>query len=88
MCIHKILRPATPPQQPNQVVMPANPPSQPNQVVMPANPPSQPNHMEMPPDHEHMELDIPEDLQDLIDILEEVLLDFDAWAYSVLDYQW
>ena len=41
----------------------------------------------MPSGHEHMELDIPEDTSDLIDILEEVLSDFDAWAHNVLDYE-
>ena len=38
LCIHKIPRPATPP-QPNQVDMPATSPPQPNQVDISATPP-------------------------------------------------
>ena len=41
----------------------------------------------MPP-YELMELYIPKDMSDLIDIPEEVLSDFDAWAHSVLDCEW
>ena len=58
LCIHKIPRPATPPLQPNQVEVPEIP-LQPNQVEMPLGP-------------EYMEVDIPEDIPDLIDIPEEV----------------
>ena len=43
---------------------------------------------EMPPEPELMELDIPENIPDLKDVPEEVLLDFDARAHSVLGYQW
>ena len=75
LCIHEIPRPAIPPPQPNEVEMPANPLLQPDQV-------------EMPPEPELMESDIPEDIPDLIDIPEEVLSDFNAWAHSVLDYEW
>ena len=42
----------------------------------------------MPSEPELIELDIPEDIRDLIDILGEVLSDFDAWEHSVLDYEW
>ena len=61
---------------------------QPNEVEIPATPPPQPEQVEMPLQYELMELDIPEDMPDLIDFLEEVLLDFDVWAHSVLDYEW
>ena len=42
----------------------------------------------MPPEPQLMELNIPEDIPDLIDIPEEMLLDFDGWAHSMLDYKW
>ena len=48
----------------------------------------QPNQVEMPPDSELMELDVQEDILDLIDIPKVRLMDFDAWAHSVLNYQW
>ena len=41
----------------------------------------------MPLDYELMELDILEDILDLLDIPEEVMSDFDAWAQDVLNYQ-
>ena len=34
----------------------------------------------MPPDYELMDLDTPEDLPDLLDVSEEVLSNFNAWA--------
>ena len=37
----------------------------------------------MPPDHELMELDIPEDVPEFKDVLEEVI-----WLQSVLSYPW
>ena len=55
---------------------------------MPATPLSQPDQLQMPPDQEHMEIDIPENTLDFIDVPEEVISDFDAWAHSVLDYPW
>ena len=33
-----------------------------------------------------MELDIPEDIPDLIDVPEDVMSDFDAWAHDMLSY--
>ena len=66
----------------------ATPSPQPNHVEMPEAPSPQPKHVEMPPEYELMELDIPEDMPDLIDILEEVLSDVDAWTHSVLEYEW
>ena len=93
--IHKIPRAATstptqssghasnPTAQPNQVDMPATPPLQPNQVDMLITPSPQPGQVD-----ELMELDIPEDIPDLIDVPEEVLSDFEAWTHSMLDYPW
>ena len=42
----------------------------------------------MPPEQEQMDIGIPEDLPDLIDVPDELLSDFDSWAHSVLEYQW
>ena len=75
LCIHKISRPETLSPQPNQVEMPETSTLQSDQVVM-------------PPEPQLMGIDIPEDIPDLIDVPEEILLDFDAWAHSVLDYQY
>ena len=74
LCIHKIPRPATPLPQPNQGV--------------PATPPPQSDQIDMPQTHELKELNITGDIPDLIDVLEEVISDFDAWGQSVLDYPW
>ena len=35
-----------------------------------------------------MEIEILEDIPDLLDVPDEVLSDFEAWAQSVLDYPW
>ena len=70
--------------KPNKVEMPAIPPA----TQSSGNPTPKPEQVEIPPQYELMELDIPDNMPDLIDILEEVLLDFDAWAHSVLDYEW
>ena len=35
-----------------------------------------------------MDIKILEDLPDLINVLKELLSDFDSWAHSVIDYQW
>ena len=48
--------------------------------------PPQPDQVEIPLDL--MELDIPGDMPDLIDVPEEVISDFDARAQNVLDYPW
>ena len=58
-----------------------------HQIPRPATPPLQPNQLEMLPEPEHMDIDIPEDIADLIDISKEILSDFDAWAQSILEYQ-
>ena len=47
---------------------------------MPATPSPQPDQVEMPTGHELMESDIQENIPELIDVLDEVLSDFDAWA--------
>ena len=75
--------PTTPPLQPNQVDMPATTPHQPNQVEMLAIPPLQSGQVD-----ELIELEIPEDILDFIDIPEKGLSDFDVWAHSMLDYPW
>ena len=54
--------------------MPATPSQKPNQGV-PATPPQQPDQIELPPDHRLMELDIPEDIPDLIDVPDKVISD-------------
>ena len=84
LCIHEIPRPAIPTSQTNQGV-PAIQPPHPNQGV-PAMPPQQPGQVERPPDV--LKLDIPESIPDLLDVPEEVISDFEAWAQSVLDYPW
>ena len=66
LCIHEIPRLATPTQWPNQGV--------------PATPPLLPDQIEMLPDHDLMDLDIPGDIPDLLDVPEGVISDFDAWA--------
>ena len=81
ICIHDIPRLATPSQCPKP--MPATSPSQPDQGV-PATPPEQPDQVEVPPEFELMELDVPEDIPDWLDISEEVMSDFDAWDQDVL----
>ena len=54
---------------------------------MPATSTPQPNVVKMPPELA-MELDILGDIEDLIDVPEGMLSDFDAWAHSLLDYIW
>ena len=75
LCIHQIPRPATPPLQPNPVEMPATPAQQSDQV-------------KMLPEPEPMDTGIPGDIPDLIHVPKEILWDSDAWAHSVLEYQW
>ena len=43
--------------------------------------------MEVSPEFELMELDIPKDTPDLLDVPQEVMSDLDAWAQYVLRYQ-
>ena len=63
------------------------PPLWPTQRVT-ATSPLQPDQIEMPPDYELMELDIPEDTPDLLDVPEEVISSFNALVQNVLHYQW
>ena len=81
----KILRPATPSPHPQPVQ--ATQPLKPDQGV-PATLPQQPEQVEVPLEFELMELHIPEDIPDLLDIPEEVMSNFDAWAQDVLSYQY
>ena len=64
LCIHEIARLEMPPIQPNKGVPPTSPPV--------------PDQIEMPPDHELMDLEIPEGILDLLDVPEEVISDFEA----------
>ena len=82
ICIHEIPRPATPTAQP----VPAIPPLQPDQGI-PAMLPQQPDQVEVLLEFELMEPDIPEDIPDLLDVPQEVMSEFDAWAHDVLSYQ-
>ena len=59
---------------------------QPNQGL-PDTPPQQSNQVEVPPELELMELDVPDDIPDLIDVPKDIVLDFEAWAHDVLSYQ-
>ena len=63
------------------------PPQQPNKGV-PATPPKQPDQVEVPQDFELMEPNILEDIPDFIDIPEDMILDFHAWSWDRLSYQW
>ena len=60
--------------------------SQPN-PHSPNKEPQQSDQVEVPPEVQLMELDIPEDISDLLDVPQEVMSDFDAWANDVLSYQ-
>ena len=42
----------------------------------------------MLPEPEQMDIEIPGDLPDLIDVHEELLSNFDSKAHGVLEYQW
>ena len=52
---------------------------------VPAAPPQ--HQLEVHQEAEQMELDIPDNIPDLLNVLEEVMFDFDAWAKDVLIYQ-
>ena len=43
--------------------------------------------MEGPQELELMELDVPDDISDLIDMPEDIVSDFEAWAHDVLSYE-
>ena len=49
--------------------------------------PRKPDQVEVPRQFELMEQDIPDDIPDLLDIPQEVMTDFDAWAHDVPSYQ-
>ena len=84
LCIHEIPRLAIPP--PHQQPIPATPSIQPDQGL-PDTPPQQPNQVEVPPQLELMELDVPDDIPDFVDVPEDLVLDFETWAHDVLSYQ-
>ena len=87
LCIHKILRPATPPNQLPPQPIPAILPLLFNQEL-PVTPPPQPDQLVMSPDYELIYLAIPEDIPDLLDAAEDVMSDFNAWTQDVLHYQY
>ena len=49
--------------------------------------PQQPDQVEVPPEFELMEMAIPKDMPDLLDVPQEVMSDFKAWTNDVLIYQ-
>ena len=59
-----------------------------HQIPKPATPSPQPDQVEVPQELEQMDIDIPENLPDIINVPKELLSDFDSWAHSVLEYQW
>ena len=77
--------PAISPNQPSPQPISATPHLKANQEL-PVTPPPQPNQVEMLPEYKLMELDILEDIPDLLDVPEEVMSDFDAWAQHILSY--
>ena len=81
-CIHGIPRLTTPP-QPHSLYQQPHPAA--HQGVS-AMPPQQPYQVEVPSKLELMEMDIPDDIPDLIDVPEDIVLDFEAWAHDVLSY--
>ena len=78
--------PPTLPNQPPPHPVPATPSPQLDQL--PVIPSLQPDHVEMPPDYEMMDLDIPEDIPDLLDVPQDVMFNYYAWVQDVLRYQW
>ena len=64
----------------------SDPSLQPDQGI-PTMPPEEHYQVEVSPEFELMELDIPEDIPDLLDVPHEVMSDFDACAHDVLSYQ-
>ena len=81
LCIHEIPRPTTPTPLPQPIaVIPA---PQPYQGV-PSMPPQQTDQVEVAPEFEWKEPGISEDIPDLLDVPQEVMSDFDAWAQDVL----
>ena len=53
----------------------------------PATPPLQPIQEEVPPEAELMDVSIPYDLLDIIDVPEELYSDYESWVWSVLGNQ-
>ena len=79
LCIHGIPRPATPTSQP----IPATPPLHPNQGA----PVTPPQSSRSAPETELLELDIPKDIPDLLDVPQKVMSHLDAWAHDVFSCQ-
>ena len=87
MCIHEVPRLATSPKQPPPQPIPATLLSQLDQEL-PVTPPPQPDQVEMLPDYELMDLDITEYILVLLNVPQNVMSDFNAWAQDVFSYQW
>ena len=83
LCIHGIPRTAILP--PHALPAPASP--QPDQGL-PDTPSQQPNQVEEPTELELMELDVPDDIPDFIDVSEDIVFEFEAWANDVLSFQY
>ena len=66
--------------------MPATLPEQLNQEL-PVTPPPQSDQVEMPSDYKLMDIDIPEDIPDLLDVLQDLMSDFNTWGQDVLSYK-
>ena len=81
-CIQKIPRHATPPPTPTAYT--SDPILQPHQGA-PAS--SHQHQLQVPQELELKEFDILDDIPDLLDVVKEVMFDFDAWARDVLSYQ-
>ena len=79
LCMHEIPMLATP------QLIPVTPPLHPGQGA-PATLPQQPDPVEASLEFELMELNIPDDKPDLLDIPAEVMFNFNARAQHVLSY--
>ena len=55
-----------------------------HQILRPAAPSLQPNQVEMPPEPEQIDIDIPQDLQDLINVPKELLSDIQCARLPVV----
>ena len=82
--IYEIPRPGTPPPHPQPIplTLPLQPWPRTSRHTY-----EQPKQVEVFPELELMEQDVPDNIPDLIDVPRDTLLDFEAWAYDVLSYQ-
>ena len=89
LCILEIPRLAIPPNWPPLQPIPPTPSPQLSQEL-PVTLHPQPNQVQMPQHYELMdlELDIPKDILDLLDVPQDVMSNFNTWVQDVLTYQW